>query len=100
MKRLSERMKAMDLYENKIYKFLEVEQADRIKLKELYNKVKEEISRRMKILARTELNGKNLVKTINTKVIPVAAYPMNVCKFTQSELTELDQVTKRDSKKI
>ena len=63
-------MKAMDLYENKIYKFLEVEQADRIKLKELYNKVKEEISRRMKILARTELNGKNLVKTTNTKVKP------------------------------
>lgn len=35
LKRLSEGMKAMDLYENKIYKFLEVEQADRIKLKEL-----------------------------------------------------------------
>ena len=100
MKVLNEGMKAMDLYENKISKFLEVEQADRIKLKELYNKVKEEISRRMKILARTELNGKNLVKTINTKVKPVAAYPVNVCKFTQSELTELDQVFKRDSKKI
>ena len=70
LKVLNEGMKAMDLYENKISKFLEVEQADRIKLKELYNKVKEEISRRMKILARTELNGKNLVKTINTKVKP------------------------------
>ena len=50
----------------------------------------------MNIITRTELNYKNLVQTINTKVIPVTAYPRNVCKFTQSELTELDQVIKRD----
>ena len=58
--------------------------------------VKEEISTRMNIVTRTELNYKNLVKAINMKVIPIAAYPMNVCKFTQSELTELDQAIKRD----
>ena len=84
-------MKTIDPDENEIYKFLGVEQADGIKKKEVYNRVKEEISRRMNIITRTELNDKNLVKTINTKVIPIAAYPMNVCKFTQSELMELDQ---------
>ena len=52
--------------------------------------MKEEISRRMNIVTRTELNDKNLVKAINTKVIPVAAYPMKVCKFNQSEPTQLD----------
>ena len=92
-------MKTIDPDENEIYKFLGVEQADGIKKKEVYNRVKEEISRRMNIITRTELNDKNLVKAINAKVIPVAAYPMNVCKFTQSELTELDQVIKRDLRK-
>ena len=33
------------------------------------------------------------------KVISVAAYPMDVCKFTQSELTELDRAIKRDLRK-
>ena len=61
--------------------------------------MKEEISRKMNIITRTDLNDKNLAKTINTKVIPVAAYPMNVWKFTQSELAELDQVIKRDLRK-
>ena len=61
--------------------------------------MKEEISGRMNIITRTELNDKNLVKAINTKVIPVAAYPMNVCEFTLSELIELDQVAKRDLRK-
>ena len=36
----------------------------------------------------------SLVFAINTKVIPVAAYPMNVCKFTGGEMKELNQVIK------
>ena len=95
---LNERMETMDLDENEIYKCLGVEQADEIKMKEVHNRVKAEI-RRMNIVIRTELHDKNLVKPINTKVKPIATYQMNVCKFTQSELTELDQVIKRDLRK-
>ena len=84
---LNERMKTIDPDKNEIYAFFRVEQADGIKKKEVYNRVKEEISRRMNIITRTELNDKNLVKSRNTKVMPVVAYPMNVCKFTQFELT-------------
>ena len=65
----------------------------------MYNRIKEKISKRMNIITRIELNDQSLVKAINTKVIPIAAYSMNVCKFTQSELTELDQVIKRDLRK-
>ena len=65
----------------------------------MYNRIKEKISLRMNIITRIELNDQSLVNAINTKVIPVAAYSMNVCKFTQSELTELDQVIKRDLRK-
>ena len=67
---LNERMKTIDPGENEIYKFLGAKQADKIKKKEVYNRVKEEISRRMNIITRTEINDKNLVKAINTKVIP------------------------------
>ena len=96
---LNEIMKTIDSNDNEIYKFLGVEQADGIKKKKVYNRVKEEIIRRMNIITRTELNDKYLVEAINTKANHVAAYPMNVCKFTQSELTELDQVIKRDLRK-
>ena len=53
----------------------------------------------MNITTRTELNDKNLFKTTNTKVIPEVAYTVNVYKFTQSELTEFDQVIKIDLRK-
>lgn len=39
----------MDADENEIYMFLGVEQADGIKMKEVYSRVKEEISRTMNI---------------------------------------------------
>ena len=48
------------------------------------------------MLTKTKLNDKNLIKAINTKEIPVAAYPMNVCKFTKAELDVLDLVVKRE----
>ena len=63
-------MKTIDPDENEIYKFLGVEQADGIKKKEVYNRVKEEISRRMKIITRTELNNNNLVKAIKHESHP------------------------------
>ena len=96
---LQERMKTIDPDQKETYKFLGVEQADGIKTKEVFNKFKDEIKRRLQMLTKTELNDKHLIKAINTKLIPVAAYPMNVCKLTKAELNELDLVVKRELRK-
>ena len=74
-------MKMMDPDENEIYKFLEIEQADWIKTKKVFERVKGKVYKWVKMLTNTKLNDLNLVCAINTKVIPVAAYPMKVCKF-------------------
>ena len=73
-----------------------IKQAYWIKTKKFFERVKGEDNKRVKMLTNTEVNYVNLVRAINTKVIPVAAYPMNICKFTRAELKELDQVTKRE----
>ena len=91
---LEERMNTMDPEENGIYKFLGIEQADGIKTKTVFERVKGEVNKRVKMNA--DMNNVNLVRAINTKVIPVAAYLMNVWKFTGGELKELDQVMKRE----
>ena len=93
---LEERMDSMDPDKNEIYKFLGIEQADGIKIKRMYERVKHEVTKRVRMLINTEFNDINLVHAINVKVIPVAAYPMNVCKFSNGELKELDQVIKRE----
>ena len=87
-------MESVDPDKNEIYKFLGIEQADGIKTKRVYEWVKHEVTTRVRMLINTELNDINLVRAINAKVIPVAAYPMNVCKVSNGELKELDQVIK------
>lgn len=53
--------------ENKIYKFLGIEQADAMKMKEVSRRSKkmyiivEQFSRKMSIIIKTKLNKKNLV---------------------------------------
>ena len=59
------------------------------------NRLKAKSIRGFKKLTKTKMNV-NLVHAINIKVIPVAAYSMNVCKFSDGELKELDQVIKQE----
>ena len=61
-------------------------------------RVKIELIRKLELLTKTELNDENLMTAINSKVVPVAAYTMNICHFTQAELSELDQIIKRELK--
>ena len=94
LQELEERMKTMDPYENEIYKLLGIEQADGIRTKTVFERVNEEISKRVKMIVNTKLNDANLSKTINMKVIPVPDYAMNICSFNIGELKETDQKIK------
>lgn len=93
---LNERMKTLNPDENEIYKFLGIEQADGIRTKAVYERVKDEVTKRVQMIANTELNDANMIKAINMKVVPVATYAMNICKFTIAELRALDQIIKRE----
>ena len=93
---LEEQMSSMDPDENELYKFLGIEQADGIKTKKVFERVKNEVTKKVRMLTKTELNDVNL-RAINAKVIPVAACVMNICKFNNGEMKELDQVIKRES---
>ena len=61
-------------------------------------RVKAEMQYRLRTLLNAELYDKNLIRVINNKVMPVAAYVMNVCNFSQGELEELDLMIKRELK--
>ena len=87
---LEERMKTMDPDENEIYMFLGVEQADGIKTKNVFERVKNEVKKRTTMLIETELNDANLIRAINEKMIPVAAYPINMCQLNKGELMQFD----------
>ena len=76
---LEEKMKALNPEKNDVYKFLGCEESDDIDVKKVLERVKKEIKKRTEHLVKLHLNGKNLMKAINCRVIPVTGYIMNVC---------------------
>ena len=91
---LEEKMKALDPNKNEIYMFLGCEQANKIDVKRVMERVKKEIRKRLDHLTSLNLNDQNLMKAINSRVIPVAGYVMNVCHLGKNELDELDKLVK------
>ena len=61
------RINAMDPEENGIYKFLGIEQADGIKIEAVFEWVKGEVNKRVKMLTNTDLNDVNLVAQLTQK---------------------------------
>ena len=88
----------MDPDKNEIYKFLVVEHADEMKTEVVFKCVKSEVEKRVKMLGNTKFNDTNLISTINVNIIPVAAYSINVCKFSKGELNEFDKIVKKELK--
>ena len=54
------------------------------------------MEKRLKSLTELELYDKNLIRAIKCGVIPVAAYTMNVIRFSKAELNEFDMILKRE----
>ena len=91
---LEEKMDALDPNKNEIYKFLGCEQADKIDVKKIMERVKKEIRRRLDHLTGLNLNDRNLRKAINCRVIPVVGYVMNLRNLGEGDLDELDMAVK------
>ena len=62
----------------------------------MFERVKEEVSKRVKMITNIEFSDAYLIKAVNMKVIPVAVYAMNICRFNVGELKELNQTIKTE----
>ena len=98
---IEEKMKALDLEQREIYKFLGCEQAEKIDMERVMARVKVETEKRTNVLVQQDLYDNNVIKAINRTVIPVTGYVMNVSTFAKQKLNELDKAIKnilRDNK--
>ena len=91
---MGERIEALNPENNEIYKFLGCEQAAGSDMTRILVRVESEMRKRMIAITEMSLYDKNMIKAINCRVIPVAGYVMNVCRFTNKQLDELDKMIK------
>ena len=77
------------------YKYLGVLELDKIMCDEMKRKVKEVYQKRVKLLMKSHLNGKNLFQALNTWAISVIRYSAAFLDWTKEETKELDRWTRK-----
>ena len=93
---LSEKMKALDPAEGDMYKFLGLEQSEGIQRTSVMVKINKEMQERLTKILELELSDKHMINAINSRVIPVATYAMNVIHYNKTDLSELNMLIKRE----
>ena len=73
------------------YKYLGIVEFDKIKETEMKGKFAAEYKRRLKLVLKSKLNGKNMVLAINTWAVSVLRYGAGILKWTTNELKNMDR---------
>ena len=60
-----------ELDREEVYKYLGVDENDGIQHSKMKEKIRKEYNRRVRLILRTELNGRNKVEAINSLGVPV-----------------------------
>ena len=60
-----------ELDQEEVYKYLGVDENDGIQHSKMKEKITKEYNRRVRLILRTELNGRNKVEAINSLGVPV-----------------------------
>ena len=88
--RLDEETIIKDLEQEKVYKYLGIDDSSGIQHATMKQKLKKELVRRTRLILKTELNSKNRITAINTLAIPVITYSFNIIDWNLSEVKRLD----------
>ena len=88
--RLDEETMIKDLEQEKVYKYLDVDESSGIQHATMKQKLKKELVRRTRLILKIELNSKNRITAINTLAIPVITYNFNIIDWNLSEVKRLD----------
>ena len=60
-----------ELDQEDVHKYLGVDESDGIQHSKMKEKIRKEYNRRVRLILRTELNGRNKVEAINSLAVPV-----------------------------
>ena len=87
--RLDEETMLKDLEQDKVYKYLGVDESSGIQHTTMRQKLKKVLVRTQLIL-KTELNSKNRITAINKLAIPIITYSLNIIDWNLNEVKRLD----------
>lgn len=80
------------LHEDGSYKYLSVLESDQVKQKERKEKLRNEYKRRVRKVLLSKLNGRNIIKAVNTWAVSSLRYSAPFIEWTREELRNMDRM--------
>ena len=77
------------------YTYLGIVELDKIKESEMKEKTIKEYKRRLRLILKSKLNGKNKITAINTWAVAIFRYGAGVIDWKESELKSVDRKTRK-----
>ena len=87
--------KLMKIIDDDGYKYLGTLESDKIKENEMKLQFVKEYKRRVRLILKSKLNGKNKIKAIKTWAVAVLRYGAGILTWNVEELKELDKKTRK-----
>ncbi len=78
------------------YTYLGIVELDKVKEKEMKEKTIREYKRRLRLIPKTKLNGKNKITAINTWAVAIFRYGAGIIDWKDSELKSIDRTTRKN----
>ena len=84
-----------DLDQAETYKYLGMEEGDRVQHNKMKVKIRKEYKRRIKLVLKSELNARNKIAATNTLAVPVILYSYGVIDWKLDKIQDLDRMTRK-----
>ena len=77
------------------YTYLGVMELDQVMEEEMKKKITKEYYRRLKLILKSKLNGRNIILAINTWAVAVITYGAGIIDWNMGELKQVDRKTRK-----
>ena len=77
------------------YTYLGIVELDKVKENEMKEKTMKEYKRRLRLILKSKLNGRNKITAINTWAVAIFRYGAGIISWRESELKSIDRKTRK-----
>jgi len=83
------------LEQGKTYKYLRIEESEGIQHQQMKERLKQEYSRRSRMILKSELNARNKITAIGALAVPVLRYSFGIINWRTEEIKKIDRKTRK-----
>jgi len=84
-----------ELEQGKTYKYLGIEESEGIQHQQMKERLKQEYSRRLRMILKFELNARNKITAIGALAVPGLRYSFGIINWRTEEIKQIDRKTRK-----